>query len=75
MNLSQSFKELLETAIRTSFENQMNESFSKLEKDMRNKFEESVLELKKQIKKEAQVMAVQMLQKADINGLTLEIKL
>lgn len=81
-----SLKGLVETALTETFTRQMTNLYDDLERDFiikrenlekefRYKWESEKERLKKQLKKDANALTLDLMQKSDINGISVEFKL
>lgn len=70
-----SFKDIVEVAIKSAWEAQLIEAYETLVREFDQRWENKRETIRKDIKKEANRLTLEMLQKADLNGLSVEIKL
>jgi vacuolar-type H+-ATPase subunit H len=74
MNIN-SFKEMVEAVVKEAFRKQAEEIISEIQVEAQAKFDKKMQDLKEQAKKQTNRIALEMLQKSDINGISLELKL
>jgi glutathionyl-hydroquinone reductase len=70
-----SFTDIIREVIRNGYEKAMLAEVQAIEQKAINEIKAKFDEVKKQVKKDANLAAVEMLQKADINGISFEVKL
>lgn len=70
-----SVKEIVEKAIREEYERHFNHIAEELIGEFSNAFEERLQALHKTAKNQAQILTLELLQKIDRNGLSVEFKI
>lgn len=75
MNINSSLKDIIKKTVSSSFEEMMLREFEKIENEFKNKLDLKIVEAKKEIKKQANSMTLELLHKMDINGISVEFKL
>lgn len=75
MNKMFSIKEIIETQVREAFTEQMNTVVSQITAEAQAKLDAKVIEIKQQTKKMANEMTLELLQKMNVSGISVEFKL
>lgn len=69
-----SIKDLIEEAVKKAFEAQLLEAYSEIETEMNERWGNRKAEVRKELKKQANAVALEMLQKLE-GGISVEFKL